>query len=111
MKVIFFVVLSIFFIAGCDEKNSWPRAEFDRAAWLHSAESERYKWARDIIDTHRLDGLTNKQVTDLLGAPSSRISTGVTYVIKVGGQGFNKIYVLDIRFKENIVEEYYIRGD
>lgn len=100
--------------AGCNEINDWPEDKFDSTIWQATAEEERYRFAKDLVSSKILEGLTRTQVIELLGVPSDEsISERMYYIIKQGGSGFDQVYVIELRLQENgnIIETYLIRGD
>ena len=65
-------IIVVFAILGC---NDISRSEkFDQKIWKQYSEvdgPDRDLMAEDLIKTHRLIGLTNKQMLQLLGSPSN----------------------------------------
>jgi hypothetical protein len=103
-------------VMGCSsEQTSWPKKKFVAEEWAKTAESERYPFARDIVESHVLVGKSASEVKQLLGAPSSESEADhyFTYIIKVGGDGFNQVYVLDVKVSPvtGKVESAIVRGD
>ena len=69
------------FIVGCTEPSSWPSETFDSDAWASADESQRYVYAKDLLDG-KLDGLKRAEVRALLGRPSSEGGELLIYVVK-----------------------------
>jgi hypothetical protein len=69
----------------------------------------------DLIDRHVLVGLTSDELERVLGPPGSRDpeSGDYTYIVKLGGPGFNQVYILDVRFDAATkkVVSVRVRGD
>jgi hypothetical protein len=69
----------------------------------------------DLTNRHLLIGLNSDEVTRLLGPPGSWSSdhSNCSYLVKIGGPGFNKVYVLDVGFDRTTkkVVSTRIRGD
>jgi hypothetical protein len=95
--------------AGC----GWPHDHFDGTKWRGTPEAERYRQANDLISSNRLLGLTSNEVTALLGNPDPGANTSMqSYVVKVGGSGFNQVFILDVRFDTSgKVVKVFVRGD
>jgi hypothetical protein len=92
-------VLAFLLLAGCDYFPSvWPSGRFDAAMWRKATESERYVFAKDIVESKILLSRTKEEVIALLGQPSYESPTGdyVTYVVKT-----HSIFLLDIRFEKS----------
>ncbi len=72
-------------------------------------------FARDLIESQLLVGMPAAEVKAILGAPSSESDADhyFTYVLKTGGDGFNQVYVLDVKLNPatGAVERVTIRGD
>lgn len=112
MRAFILIFLSLFLLLGCDNPKSWTRDKFDKNIWRQTNENSRYKLVNDLIDSHILDGQTEPQVIELLGPPTSNNTERISYIIKLGGGGFDQVYILEILFGENlVVENYYVRGD
>jgi|SRR5271165_1543248 len=96
-------------LAGC----GWPHDHFDGMKWRATPEGERYRQVNDLISSNRLLGLTSNEVTALLGKPDPGADTSMqSYVVKVGGSGFNQVIILDVRFDTSgKVEKDFVRGD
>jgi hypothetical protein len=114
---LFLVVALLLF--GCLEEgtDSWPKQKFTTAEWTGAAEKKRYVFVRDILERKLLQGKTVTEVETLLGPPSfdglKQLEQYITYVVKLGGSGFDSVFILDIRFNPTtrIVEKAFIRGD
>jgi hypothetical protein len=78
--VIVTLILLCEFLSGC---NDITRSEkFDRERWKEYSEVDgpnRDLMANDLLKTHKLVGLTNKQMLQLLGSPSNFSDTTKTY--------------------------------
>jgi hypothetical protein len=110
------VALCLVVLFGCSgEQDSWPRKQFSAEDWRMTAESDRYVFAHDLIERYVLIGKRPDEVKELLGTPSSEVTADhyFTYVIKTGGDGFNQVYVLDVKLNSatGAVERVTIRGD
>jgi hypothetical protein len=95
-------------LVGC----GWPHDHFDAAKWRAAPEGERYRQVNDLISSNRLLGLNSNEVTSLLGKPDPGADPSMqSYVVKVGGSGFDQVFILDIRFgNSGEVEKVFIRG-
>ena len=111
---LFFATLLSLLGSGCDDTYAWPRVPFDSAAWKSTKQGERYRFARNIVDRKMLIGLTNSQVDQLLGNPTTPLHQ--TQSIPGVGDDPPTFYyedfiltewtadgghVLDVRFTEN----------
>ena len=96
-------------LAGC----GWHHDHFDAAKWRAAPEGERYRQVNDLISSNRLLGLTSNEVMALLGEPDRGANTSMqSYVVKVGGSGFNQVFILDVRFSASgDAEKVFVRGD
>jgi hypothetical protein len=45
---------------------AWPHNEFSTEAWARTEDAERYRYARDLLGSRRLMGLTSAEVGALL---------------------------------------------
>lgn len=100
---------------SCSRSDRWPTDRFDAAKWRSAKQEQRYKMVNDLIDRHLLIGLTPSELEQLLGPPTSwgLGRAYCTYVVKVGGTGFNQIFILDVGFDaatEKVVSAR-VRGD
>lgn len=111
-----FVIAVCVLAAGCSEEpQSWPSQDFDTAIWAKTPEKDRYVFVNDVVDRGLLQGKNISEVEAMLGTPSVRSESehSLTYVVKTGGNGFNQVYVLDIRFdpSTNTMQKALVRGD
>lgn len=112
MRVIFVLAFALQMLTGCEESTRWPVTHFDRIKWMQANEDNRFVFARDLIESKKLIGLSRTLVIDLLGTPSYDDPNGdyMTYVLKTDSGG---VYLLDIRFaknqKERLVDKVFIR--
>jgi hypothetical protein len=108
------VGLALSWLVACgDQTSRWPSTKFDSGKWIQAKESERYIFARDLLDRKLLLGLTKTEVVALLGAPSSEPqgASYFTYVIKADT---GAVHILDVRLSETeprIVKEVFVRSD
>lgn len=103
-------------VLGCSESpDKWPSLKFEEKTWRAAPESERYKYVRDLTVSGVLIGKSESEALDLLGKPSSISETDSTfsYVVKVGGESFNKVFTLNVHFSGALgkVDRVSIRGD
>lgn len=87
-------------LTGCDNSpTTWPTNAFDKAAWNHAKEEDRFKYARNIVESKRLLDMSKKDLIDLLGPPSyqSPEDDYLTYVVKSDAGG---VFILDIRLED-----------
>jgi hypothetical protein len=104
--------LLLFAMLGCDGPERWPKDKFTAATWQSTPEQGRYRFVQDLLGSNALMGQTRAGVINLLGQPSSATEGGnIAYVVKVGGKGFDQVYILDIRFDNGTVTEALVRGD
>ena len=80
IQVINILLFLIFTITSCGEK-------FDKNGWGSYGEvdgpSDRVSMAEDLAKTHKLIGLTHKEMLQLLGPPANYTDTTLTaYVLK-----------------------------
>jgi hypothetical protein len=74
----------------------WPRADFTPEAWTASPPGERYRFAKSIIATNRLLGLTSSQVASLLGGLPP-VDQGVYPLRSVGFQNLWWVLIIDVQ--------------
>ena len=106
------MALLLLALSGCSsEESSWPKKHFVANEWANAAESERYVFVRDIVESRSLVGKPATEVKQLLGKPSAE--NDAEHYFKTGGDGFNQVYVLDVRVDPTTgaVEQTLIRGD
>jgi hypothetical protein len=101
--------------ASCGYTAFWPSDRFDSARWRSTKQDQRYRMVNDLMNRHLLIGLDRTQVEALLG-PAGSWGLGrnyCTYVVKVGGGGFNQVFIVDVGFDEHIgrVATVRVRGD
>lgn len=85
-------------LSGCgDGYGTWPKVNFEKNKWLEAKYSERFVFAKDLIDGKRLIGKNKADVYTMLGKPSSEDPSNnrIVYTLK---EGKTEIYFLDIRF-------------
>lgn len=115
MKIKAFVATAalMFFIYGCSESNSWSNKKFSKEDWKSSTANGRYFYTKDLIEKKILINLNKKEVADLLGRPdfTSDNPASMQYLIKTGGEGFDQVQILDIRFEHGKVTRVFTRGD
>lgn len=112
MKKFILIIVMLFSLCACEGPNAWPKEEFNSANWNATAERERYKFVRDIVSSKKLIGINRREVVEMLGKPSSESDLpNLLYVVKVGGSGFNQVFILDIRFANGKVNQVLVRGD
>jgi hypothetical protein len=123
LSIYLLFALLILAITAC--KNSDPNGAgsssgsvktFETLNWKATPEAERFVFVDDIVRSNILIGKTKAEIIELLGKPSSTSEEppedSLTYVVKVGGRGFDKVYFLDIRFeKKKISTRVFLRGD
>jgi outer membrane protein assembly factor BamE (lipoprotein component of BamABCDE complex) len=101
MRILILLVLALQVLTACgDESTRWPINRFDPAKWATTKEESRFIYARDLVESKRLIGLSHKQVIELLGTPSYDDPQG-DYVVYVLKNGPKSVYGLDIRFARN----------
>src|SRR5262244_2214631 len=93
----------------------WPRDKFSGLDWRKTPEGERYKMARDLVDSRVLLGKTRESVSEILGKADSTAPDGSyqSYILKntqTIGAIFPGIVVLDVRYRDDIVHEVMIRS-
>jgi hypothetical protein len=101
---------------GCSEPpDNWPSLKFDERTWKATPESDRYKYVRDLQERRVLIGKSELEVIALLGMPNSKddIDPMFSYLVKVGGMSFNKVFVLSVYFSGpgGKVDRTSVRGD
>jgi hypothetical protein len=86
--------------ASCGGPDSWPHERFDARRWRETKDEERYPMAQDLIDRRVLIGLNQPELQQLLGAPGfwGLKHEDCTYVVKLGGSGFDQVFILDVGF-------------
>ena len=87
-RFLFIIPLIVFytFISSCNDISKSEK--FDQEKWKQYSEvdgPERDLMAEDLIKTHKLMGLTNKQMVQLLGPPEND-TTATWYELKEEGE-------------------------
>jgi hypothetical protein len=103
------MVISLFFLAilfGCTENA-------DKTKWDEIGEAggkDRLLTAEYLIKAHKLIGLTNKQMLQLLGPPE-KDKTATWYDLEEKGQYIRPYPVLTIKFnKDSVIIEAFIEA-
>lgn len=88
-------------ISACSDQNYWPHTTFSPESWKNTSESERYIFVNDLLQRQLLLGKNKAQIIELLGSPSEELieSHSIIYLVKSGGNSFDQIFILDIRFQ------------
>jgi hypothetical protein len=94
------VMMLMICLQACSDTNSWPNDQFDSAKWHNTKQDQRYRMVNSLITRKLLIGLTSSEVEQVLGPPDSwgQAHEYCTYVVKVGGTGFNQVFILDLGF-------------
>lgn len=100
---IFVTILFALCIVACSDQSNWPHTTFSSEDWQRTPEAQRYKLVTNLLERHLLDGKSKAQVIELLGQPSDESvePRSLAYIIKTGGNSFDQILILDIRFEDN----------
>jgi NADH:ubiquinone oxidoreductase subunit 5 (subunit L)/multisubunit Na+/H+ antiporter MnhA subunit len=101
VPVIYEVIVSVFFIILFHE----PNIDFDKSKWTVDREN-RFKMAKNIIDSEILIGKDTNQIKQLLGNPYLRnaSSKAWNYDMGTGGGGLGFLFhTLYIKFDKNKV--------
>lgn len=74
--------------------NYFSRTEFDSEKWKTWKENEvemslRWNMIADLEDNHDLEGMTDKEIVDLLGEPDSKVKAEWTYYLGMAGHGID----------------------
>lgn len=93
---------------------TWPSESFSTAAWTATPTAERYKFARDLVESRQLIGKGRDAVFAMLGRPESAAPDGsyVSYIVRnteTKGAVVPGIVVMDVRFSGGRVSEVVIR--
>jgi hypothetical protein len=93
----------------------WPHERFSSTAWATSPQAERYKMARDLVESKVLIGKSKEAVVAVLGKPDFVASDGAyqSYTLKnseTRGAILPGIAVLDVRFSDGVARELVIRS-
>jgi hypothetical protein len=78
----------------------WPRTEFTPEAWTATPQGERHRFAKGLVGSRRLLGLTSSEVANLLGGPTSE--TQAVYPLRRAGVQ-NLWWVLVVEFQNGHV--------
>ncbi len=94
------VFLAILLQTSCSDSDLWPQDRFESTKWRSAKADQRYRMVNDLIDHRVLVGLTSDKLERVLGPPGSRNpeSGDYTYIVKLGGPGFNQVHILDVGF-------------
>lgn len=68
----------------------YPERDFDKEAWANNRE-KRYEYADDLVDNHKLIGLSKKDVIEMLGEPESENDSTIKYYI-----GYSPRHIISI---------------
>jgi hypothetical protein len=74
------LIILYLFINGCNDTSK--SETFDKTKWTDLGKlgsADKVLMAEDLIKTHKLIGLTNKQMFQLLGSPANYMDTTKTY--------------------------------
>jgi hypothetical protein len=102
---------------GRQNLSDWPQRNFSPEEWSSTPENARYVFVKNLLKRNLLAGKTAPQVEKVLGHPSfdanTEASPYMTYVVKVGGEGFEQVFLLDIRFDpvSHRVIRSFVRAD
>ena len=99
--IITFLTLCVF-INSCNDITQGEK--FDQAIWVLYTEVDgpyRDLMAEDLLENHKLKGLSHKQMLHLLGGPTQDDSTGVYYQLKVEYDMIDPISEKDLHIKFN----------
>ena len=118
--IILMVLISIGYLAFWrSSPNTYPGYEslpFSKEVWARADAENRGHMVNDLLNKHKLRGLTQNGITSLLGEPDS-ITEGKpdrkwrTFYYKLGCMGLNPEasfafdYRLIIKFKDGVVED------
>ncbi|MBK6475165.1 MAG: hypothetical protein IPF95_10725 [Flavobacteriales bacterium] len=80
----------------------YPERNFDKVAWTENAE-KRFEYADDLVDNHKLIGLTKTEIKELLGEPYNENGNLMTYYLGFSKRQFIGIDPdwLEIRFEHH----------
>ncbi|MGO4702727.1 hypothetical protein [Dyella sp. 2RAB6] len=107
--LIFFITTAITVVCMGD-RVWWPERKFDPEAWKRTESNGRYVYATDLLDSRVLIGKSEDEVIALLGESDlPRYAATIQYLIRHGGVGLRRIYILDLRFTNGKVSRAFVR--
>jgi hypothetical protein len=106
------LALSLILGACADSPLTWPKRKFSAEEWKKTPDSERYVFARDLLDG-KLIGLTRQQVVELLGTDGAgNVPANSCYVIKEMESGYDASQNICVRFDAGgRVNNVYLHSD
>lgn len=111
------IALSLILILNCGgPMDHWPRERFSGTVWRELPENERYRLARDLLESRTLIGLRREEVAELLGSPSFSAIEGEydTYVLKHTDSKdltLDFVYLLRVEYRDGVVARVAVRSD
>lgn len=111
MGILIFCFCS-FLLVGCDAVDLWPHEAFESKKWLKADIGERYRYVKDLFLSKKIDGLSKRQIVELLGEPESDSIGNMSYLVKEHGSFFDpNMYIIVLRFDENDnCKGYFVRS-
>jgi len=109
-KFIVFIALIASFVLIALKVDFGSKTRFDRASWQSTDIYMRYIYVDDLIKRKILIGKTSSEAELLLGPPSSRSTSYLTYVT-AKGSGFNVIDFIGISLTNEIVTKVTTGSD
>ncbi|MEP1034397.1 hypothetical protein [Ekhidna sp.] len=111
ITVLYFAFVSLIVFEG-DIANYQNRIEFDSGVWKNWEESEatmflRWDMRHSLLDKHKLVGMSVSEVFELLGEPSRRSSSEMSYYLGMARSGI-ETGSLNLTLENGIVTDYRI---
>lgn len=106
------VIISLCFIA-CGAPVKEPM-KFDKSGWNDYSDGiylYREQMLNDLIENHKLKGLTYHQLVDLLGKPDGYDETVYYEVVVEYGSNIDPVYVKSLLFdlQDSVVSRYEVK--
>lgn len=103
------LILIVFLILSCTKQID---ENFDSRKWKNWEETEatlflRWDMRNDLIENHKLKGLSHKEIIDLLGEPEKEFKNQFRYNLGPARKGIN-YGTLILEFKNETVSNYQI---
>ena len=112
------LICNLFGLSSCSAaEDKWPNTAFSSNEWKLTPDEKRYIYSNTLIGSKKLDGLTQKEVINLLGQPNYKSPDRkyITYILKYAEKNeysLNSIYILQIDFNaDGKVLKYFMRAD
>ena len=106
------LLFPLYYVFSPEITNYFNRTEFDQKKWKEWEETEttaclRWDMTNDLIEKHKLIGLSTQQIIDLLGKPNVQSTSGFRYDLGMSRHGIDTGMLL-LSIKEGKVISYEI---